>query len=275
MLKKATMTRRFGQSLRIGVSPQAVSLLKVSRFGRAAPELLAVHHFDGEPGPGFEAIAAAMGKLLEEAGCAGWSATVVLSAELARIWQVTPPPGTARMADLQGAAALRFQTLYGESAASWQVTAGWDAVNPFMAAAVPRQLLALLEQEAARERVILVEIVPQFVAGWNQWRKVLGAGDWYGLVQGGVLSLGALDAGGVAAVRVAPVPAGAGIDWLAQHVTREALRLNLPAPSRLQVSGAAPVTWNNSAGAFACTVLQVGQGELPSAALLAATGGRA
>lgn len=269
------MRKRFGQTLRIGVSAHAVALVKASRFGAARAELVAELALGGAGQPGFEAIGAAVRQLLQDAGCARWSATVVLADELARIWQVTPPAGSARLADLEGAAALRFQSLYGEPAANWELAAGWDAAKPFIACALPRQLLAALEQACAGQQVTLVEIVPQFVAGWNQWQGSLKPGAWYGLVQHNVLTLGAVDAGQVRAVRAAALPEGAGIEWLGRHVAREALRLNLPVPDRLQLSGPAPATWNNSSGAFACSLLAPHSGQAPAlspAARIAVTG---
>ncbi|MES2317555.1 MAG: hypothetical protein V4631_08665 [Pseudomonadota bacterium] len=271
------MRKRFGQALRIGVSAHGLALVKTSRWQGAATELVAEHAFGGAGLPGFEAIAAGVRQLLADAGCAGWSATIVLADDLARLWQVTPPQESSRLADLEAAAAVRFQALYGEAASNWQLAAGWDAAKPFMAAAMPRHLLALLQHAAAEQQVTLVEIVPQFVAGWNQWRGAMKPGAWYGQVQQGVLTLGAIDGGEVRAVRAASLPDGASLEWLGQHVAREALRLNLPAPERLQLSGAAPAVWNSSSGgALACSLLAPGRGAgLPASAQLAATGARA
>ncbi len=264
------MRKRFGQVLRIGVSPHAVALVKASRFGSARAQVVAELALGGS---GIDAIGAALRQLLADAGCAKWSATIVLADELARIWQVTPPAGAARVADLEGAAALRFQSLYGEPASGWKLAGGWDTEKPFIACALPRQLLAMLVQVAAEQHVTLIEIVPQFVAGWNQWRHDLKPGAWYGLVQHNVLTMGAIDAGQVRAVRASALPEGAGIDWLGQHVAREALRLNLPVPQRLQLSGPAPAAWNNSSGAFACTLLTPQlDNPLSHAARLAVTG---
>jgi hypothetical protein len=249
------MRKGFGQSLRIGVAPHALALVVTSRFGKGAPQVISELALGGAGQSGFDAIGAAMRQLLQDAGCAKWSATLVLADELARIWQVAPPAGAARLADLEGAAAVRFQSLYGEPASSWKLAGGWDTAKPFIACALPRQLLAVLGAAAAEQQVTLVEIVPQFVAGWNQWRDQLKAGAWYGLVQHNVLTLGAVEGGQVRAVRASALPEGAGIDWLAQHVAREALRLNLPVPERLQLSGQANAAWNNSSGAFACSLL--------------------
>lgn len=267
------MRRRFGQALRIGVSAQSLALARTSGWGGAPFEVVAEVPVDGAGRVGFDAIGAALRRLLSDAGCAHWPASLVLADDLARIWQVAPPEGSARLTDLEGAAAMRFQALYGESAGGWQVAAGWNLSQPFLAAALPRSLLAALQDAAAGEQVALVEIVPQFIAGWNRWRGAVRAGAWYALVQQEVLTLGAVDGGSVRAVRAAALPEGAGLDWLAQHIAREALRLNLPAPARLMLSGRAPAGWSGSAGALACTLLGAGKDmALSPAARLAATG---
>ena len=279
------MRKRFGQELRIGVSTHGLALVKTSRWSGPALEVLAEHGFGGgqQPAPaGFEAIGAGVRQLLSDAGAQGWPLTVVLADELARLWQVTPAPGSTRLADLEAAAALRFQTLYGEPASGWKMAGGWDAGKPFLAAAMPRHLLALLEHAAGEQHAALVEVVPQFIAAWNAWRHAVRPGSWFALVQGGVLTLGAPGGAGLHAVRSVPLADGASLDWLGQHVAREALRLNLDAPARLHVAGHAPSAWNNSTGgAFGCTLLQGGQGghaghaTLSPAAQLAATGARA
>ncbi|MDO8439512.1 MAG: hypothetical protein Q7S67_04665 [Telluria sp.] len=253
--------------MRLGVSPHGLALCTARRN---ALEVVAEHSF-GPGAPGFEGIAAGVRELLAGAGCAGWPATIVLADELARLWQVVPPPGSARLGDLEAAAALRFQTLYGEPAAAWKLAAGWDAGKPFLAAAMPRQLLALLEQGAREQRVDLVEIVPQFVAGWNRWCGAVKPGAWYGQVQGRVLTLGAVENNVVIAVRAAAMPDTADAQWLDEHIAREALRLNLPVPERIAVSGQAPHAWSGS-----CILLAPAHGEKWSPAVqLAATGGPA
>lgn len=264
------MRKRFGQSLRLGVTPFDVALVKASRFGSARAEVLAEVALGGT---GSDAIGAAVRQLLSDAGSAGWPVSVVLSDELTRMWQVTPPQNTTRLADLEAAAGLRFQTLFGDSASQWAMSAGWDAGAPFLAAAMPRQLLALLEQAAFDSKATIVQVLPQFVAGWNLWRSALAADSWFGLVQSQVLTLGAVEGGQVRALRAAAIPDGAGHEWLAQHVAREALRLNMAAPARLCVAGPAPALWNNSTAALPCVVLgTAGSRKLSPAAQLAVTG---
>ncbi|WLI90264.1 hypothetical protein Q4S45_03825 [Massilia sp. R2A-15] len=229
------MRRRFGQALRLGVSHDALALVQTSRWGGEAV-LLAER-------PYAAALPDALAALLDGAGRAGWPLTIVLADDLVRLWQVTPPADSTRLADLEAAAALRFQQLYGEPAAPWQFSAGWDAARPFLAAAMPRALLGALEQGASAHKLKAVEIVPQFLGLFNRWRGALRPGAWFGVLHDGVLTLGACDRGAIAAVRAARVPEGAGAAWLAEHLDREALRLNLPAPAKLQLCGDLPPAW--------------------------------
>ena len=267
------MRRRFGQGLRLGVAASALALVQTSRWGGPARLVGEQSYADG--GTLREALAALLG-----AGYAGWPLTIVLSDELVRLWQVTPFAQTTRLADLEAAAALRFQRLYGEPAADWVVRAGWDGRRPFLAAAMPRPVLAALEQGAASHQIKLVEIVPQFVALLNRCAGALAPGAWFGTLHDNVLTLGAIDpanAAGVVAVRAQALPAAPGAGWLAEHLAREALRLNLAAPSRLQLWCAVPPAWLATGTATTITT-SLGSAGAPGwteAAVLAASGSAA
>jgi hypothetical protein len=267
------MRRRFGQALRLGVARGGVALVKTSRWGGAPVSLLA----DTTLAPGAldtpGGLQDALAAMLD--GAAGWPLAIVLADELVRMWQVTPPQLSTRLADLEAAASLRFQLLYGEPAANWNVSAGWDPVRPFLAAAMPRALLDALGQGAAAQKVPVVEIVPQFVAVLNRWRGALKPGAWFGLVHDNVLTLGARDGEAVVAVRAAALPDGADAGWLAEHLAREALRLNLSAPERVQLWGGVAPEWVRSS-AIACSQLGVGEpAGWSAAARLAASGSAA
>jgi hypothetical protein len=208
----------------------------------------------------FDAIANALRALLGELDAAGWPASFVLADELTRMWRVTPPAGAARMADLEAAAGLRFQTLYGEPPSAWQVSADWDAVQPFFAAAMPQVLLAALSAVAQDCQLSVVAIEPRFVHAWNRSRSGLKPGAWFGHVQDGLLTLAAAEADGksLRAIRPLPIPHGADHYWLTQTLQREALLLDMEAPQLLQVSGNAPAAWTappSSAAHIPCSVL--------------------
>ena len=97
----------------------------------------------------------------------------------------------------------------------------------------------------------------------NAWRRERRPGAWFGLVHGGVLSIAAYEGSSLAAVRTAVIPPGADRDWLEAHVAREALRVGVGRPERLQLCGAAPGGWASSAGRlkFACTLFESDEGK--------------
>jgi hypothetical protein len=268
----STLKSGFGQSLRIGIAPDALALVRTSIWPHERARLLGQVAATGQDPV---SLGAALGMLLGEHDVAGLPVTVVLADDLARLWQVAPPQGATRLADLEAAAMLRYQALFGGGVSGWRISADWDAARPFLAAAVPLSLLEQLTTAAISQRFRLVEIVPQFVAALNQHRRVRRPGAWFGVVHGGVLSVAAFDGDLLAAVRTAPIPAGADRDWLEGHVAREALRVGLSRPERLQICGPAPKGWASSAGRlkFACTLFEDETDPLwPDCARLALTG---
>lgn len=272
------MRRAIGQSLRIGIAPHAVSLLRVSRWRGEAVTVLAEHAITPSAAHPFDAIASALRALLGEQQLAGWPAALVLADELVRLWRVTPPPGATRLDDLEAAAGLRFQALYGEAPAAWNISADWDAARPFFAAAVPRALLASLQVVADDCKLSIVGIEPHCIAAWNRWRRDIKPGAWFALVHEQLLTLAPLDAGGLRAVRTLPLPPSADADpaWLTQTLRREALLLDMAAPTLLQACGALPSGWARTAaapGLIACEALD--QARQKGAALVKPLSGMA
>lgn len=275
------MRRRPGQSLRIGVGPHAVSLLRTSRWfkpGLTVVAEAAVDAGDSTMAPE-TAIAAALERLLAGGVHAGWPATIVLDDALTRLWQVTPPQGVATLADLQGATAVRFQALYGDSPAGWELQADWDSGRAFFAAAMPKPLLAALAAAAAGHQLAIVEVVPHFVDAWNRWHGALKEGAWFGLVHERVLTLAAIEGRRLRAVRALPLPAVVHADALTQIVAREALLQGLAPPALLQLCGDAPATLNTAASTAAMRIALLDLGRrarmgaaLSPAAALAANG---
>ena len=237
------MLKNFTQSLRIEVTQQAMRLLRVRRWGSAAPELLAEQALPcgtaGAPGVA-EAVPAALAALLAGQSAGGMAASFVLSDELVRLWQVSPPVQAAHLADLEGAAALRFHTLFGETPAAWHVSADWNVAAPFMAAAIPRLLKAAIENAAVQHGLVVTSIVPHFVAAWNRHAGALKSDAWFGVAQANVLALAACEDGKLRAVRHVAIPHGADHYWLTQAAQREALLLGLQPPALIQLSGEVP-----------------------------------
>lgn len=202
--------------------------------------------------PAPDALAAQIAAALEEAAAKGLPVHTTLGDELVRYFIVTPPGNSARMQDLRAATAVRFQVLYGESAAAWHLVADWQADTPFLACAVPQRISAALQQAVAAQHACLVSVTPNFVAAWNQSRRKLGANVWLATLGEGALTLGLVaDATRprLAAVRTLMLPETVPpMTWLREQVARAALLDDLAAPSVLHIHGPQLNTWQDSAG---------------------------
>ncbi|MEN3278338.1 MAG: hypothetical protein V7631_4128, partial [Massilia sp.] len=80
------MRRRPGQALRIGLASHGAALVRTGWWGRAHAVPLALRSHGAIDG-----VAQQLRQLFADAPPAGWPVTVVLSDELVRMWQVTPP----------------------------------------------------------------------------------------------------------------------------------------------------------------------------------------
>ncbi|GAB3432973.1 hypothetical protein NX773_10880 [Massilia solisilvae] len=265
------MLKGLGQHLCIGVARGGVALARKRAWRPGLAELLAERRLAAA---GDAEIAAAVRELLTAAAPTASTVSIVLADDLVRMWQVAPPAGCARMSDLLAAAAMRFQHLFGSGTAGWRITADWDLSGPFLAVAAPQSLLDPVEAAVRDYGGHVVEVVPQFVAALNQWRRVRTPGAWFGLLQGPVLTLALYQNAALAAVRSALVPHGAGRDWLDSHVAREALRVGIDRPERLQVCGPAPDSWASHEGQlkYVCTLLDRGTGSRSDLARIACIG---
>ncbi|MCG2586557.1 hypothetical protein [Massilia sp. TS11] len=234
---------RLGHCLHLGLARDGLSLARTHRWGDPAFTLLAEQALAPGACEDAGALDAALAQLCAGHDLRGQRLRVVLADELVRLWSVTPPQGAARLADLEAACALRFQGLYGDSLAGWELAADWQADAPFLACALRASLGDSLARAARDSGALLTQVQPQLLAAWNRWCGKLDAAAWFALVQGDRLSLGISRARRLHAVRVLRVTPEASLDWLAQQVAREALRLECAAPELLQVCGAAPAQW--------------------------------
>lgn len=187
-------------------------------------------------------LGSALATALEQNGCQRMKTDMVLADGWARYFMVAPPKNVSSMADCQAAAAMRFHQLYGESPLDWQIDAQWDTDNAFLACALPNNLLLGLQQACSTQKLRLLSITPYFIACWNRWCRTLDGNAWFGVVNAGYLTLAAIENGRLHALRRSPF---ADENWhdkqyLPTLLAREALRLNLSLPARLQLCGKLP-----------------------------------
>jgi len=241
----------FGARVRIDLAQNSVAILRKHAGWRRQSAVLAdqplAEHSAQEP----QRLTAQCKALLADAACAGLPLTVTVADNWARLFMVAPPHNAGRMQDLQAAAAMRFQSLYGELPSAWEIQADWQAGVPFLACALPRPLLAALQQIAIDHKLHLLSVEAQFVAAWNTYARTLPKDTWFGVAQDHNLTLGAIAQAPrrLHAVRSIAIPDdGDEPRWLQEQVARAALQLNLPMPTQLHLAGKQRPKWSASGG---------------------------
>jgi hypothetical protein len=169
----------------------------------------------------------------------------LMADELVRYWTVQPPTGLGSPRDLQAAAEMKFQCLYDDGQQDWSIQADLQAHTPFLACALPLHWLDTIGACLTAQGMLMASAQPEFVAVWNHWCKQLEAGAWLGLIREGRLCWGVPSQGRAMACRQVVLPANAKVDphWLHEATEREALRMNLPAPSLIALGGTVPHQW--------------------------------
>jgi hypothetical protein len=238
------MRKVFGR-LHIGVSRAGLAVARSQGWFRPQIHQVADISLPAEGTTLSAKLPLALASALAEEKGALRTATVVLADDLVRLFIVEPPHNAARFQDYVSAAHMRFQALYGETLADWHLDADYHTAMPFLACAVPKDLLHAINITAANERLILLEVVPQFIACWNTWSDQLDDCAWLATVQQNTLTVGALQKQRITMVRSIPLPPTARNDetWLAGHVSMEAMRWNLPAPQSVHLYGDFPKHW--------------------------------
>lgn len=228
-------------TLQLGVTTTGIALAARRPWGGKANTFLASQEFLDEPGQ----LPSNLATVLSDAACKKKSIAVVLGDALVRLFVVDPPANASAPGDLQLAASLRFQALYGESPEQWHISAAWRVQQRFLGCALHRELRLTLHTACAMHALQITALQPHFVVAWNFWRTALPRNAWFGVLQEDLLSVGLVTAAGLADVRRVAVPAHARLDpgWLPEMLERESLRTGLARPSGLYCCGRVPPAW--------------------------------
>ena len=229
-------------SLRIGISRSGISVVRRQGWLRRRMDVIGQSPTLGSPHDVAQSVAQSAA-LLDDILAAGryrrLPATVTLSDDCVRLFMVTPPLNTSRLEDCSAAADVRFQSLYGERPNDWKISADWDLRKPFLACALPRVVVDAVLRVCAAHGLILMEMAPHFVAAWNRWSAAVKPGAWFAVVHDRNLTMAAIEGRRLVAVRAMAIPEDLGhpLRWVREEIRREALRLNLAMPPRLQFCG--------------------------------------
>ena len=242
--------------LQIVLGPQRVALVLQPSGWRSAPTVVAQWQPDGTAAPaGAAELTAILDGLLTTAAVRRLPTRIVLADSLVRTWTVEPPRNASRYQDCEAAVHMRFQQVFDEPLADWQLSFDAEASQPFLACALRRSVVSALAAVLAAHQLTLLALEPEFVLLWNHWQRRLPAGAWWGLCQDTVLTLGRVQSGRLVALRRLPLPQ-ASSQALIHTVQHEANRWQQPVPTRLGLCGAPPRAWLGAhAGAFHAELL--------------------
>jgi hypothetical protein len=258
------MLKRFGQSLRIGITRDSVTVLRISRWHGPAVTVLSEQKYTAGDSYTPEQLSLGLQQSLQGIGANKLPTTIVLADDLVRLWQVSPPQGSTRIADIQAAAAMRFLALFGEPIDDWQMSADWQVHRSFFAAAMPHSILKALTQQAHEHQLDMVEIAPQFVLAWNRWSAKLTPGAWFASISDQVLSVALIEKSNICALHSILVPAEASHEWLQAYLAKLGLLLNVAVPKHLQICGKFCPNWEQETAALNCSRLDQERRGMPA-----------
>ena len=223
-------------NLTISLSSQAFVLHEHTRLFSKTSQLFTQKLTHTKTGDIFQTHCEQIARVIQEKNLTGCATTLVMSDELVRQWVVEPPQNVESLEDLKAAVSARFQALYGDSPASWQIEADWKVDSPFLASAISKNLAFALDGLAKKCQLQWRQIAPHSVMLFNRWRNVLPPHTWMVTFENGKLSLLVTNAHrSVSAYRHIQCEADhtASEQNFIKLLNREALRMNLPNPKQV------------------------------------------
>jgi len=155
------------KSAQLAIERDRITLFKLN--GKAsAPQPVRTHPICGLP-----SVADALQSCLSSIQATTSTVRISVSDFYARFWIAHPPAEATTRLDLSTSALWRFEELFGESAATWNIQADWKATRPFIACGLPRLLTDAIAAAASANRIGVVSCLPRFVAEWNDHRRQL------------------------------------------------------------------------------------------------------
>jgi hypothetical protein len=139
------MLKWIHSNLTISLSSQAFVLHQHTRWWSKTSQLVTQNLAPAKTGDNFQSHCEQMARAIQANNLTGCATTLVISDELVRQWVVEPPQNVESLDDLKAAVSARFQALYGDSPAAWQIEADWKIDSPFLASAIPKNLAVALD----------------------------------------------------------------------------------------------------------------------------------
>jgi hypothetical protein len=186
------------ERLRVGLGAESVELALRSAWSAARVLRSASAGFSARAGePAWQPALDALSTALEAFNVRGRTAAVRLSNRWARYAVLPWSADLTRAAELEQLARLRFEQRDGAAVAAWSIRvcdSGWG--RPWVACAIETALLDGLRSVLQAQGLRPGTVQPLLVAAFNDWRRRLGSGAAFAVVEPDRICVGVFDGNG-------------------------------------------------------------------------------
>lgn len=176
------MSRLWRDQIQVFLAPERVDLVRSARGFKpvqSAKVTVLCEPVQGEP-----MWESALRQLEEKLGdAAGTELAVTLSNHFVRYVALPPQAEITSPEEVKSYATFRMREVYAERVDSWVLSVSeWTPVNGAVCAAIPRDLMAQLEEMALRYQFRLKEIEPYLASAYDRWQELLSGNKIYFVV---------------------------------------------------------------------------------------------
>ncbi len=185
--------------------------------------------------------------LLADSKPAGRATRIVLADAWARYFLVTPASNTQSLLDCKASAQMRFQALFGEAPQGWHILGRWSAKESFLTCALPHNALEMVRRVCGEAGRSIVSLETDLLASCQQFSATLGKHNWLLQFAQQQVQIVVIDDGRVQALQSCFIDSQfwQQSDSLHKLLQREALRLQLPYPTSVVLSGRYAPQWQS------------------------------
>lgn len=176
------MSRLWRDQIEVFLAPGRVDLVRSARGFK--PVQSAKVTVLCERVPGVPIWESALHQLEEKLGdAASTELAITLSNHFVRYVALPPQAEITSPEEVMSYATFRMREIYAERVDSWVLSVSeWNPVNGAVCAAIPRDLMARVEEMAARYQFKLKEIEPYLASAYDRWQKLLRGNKIYFVV---------------------------------------------------------------------------------------------
>ncbi|MBK6957208.1 MAG: hypothetical protein IPH22_01370 [Nitrosomonas sp.] len=176
------MSRLWRDQIQVFLAPERVDLVRSARGFK--PVQSAKVTVLCEPVQGVPMWESALRQLEEKLGdAAGTELAITLSNHFVRYVALPPQAEITSPEEVKSYATFRMREVYAERVDSWILSISeWSPVYGAVCAAIPRDLMARVEEMALRYQFKLKEIEPYLASAYDRWQKLLSGNKIYFVV---------------------------------------------------------------------------------------------